>query len=170
MFIKESDKFITTVIITTVKMMNQGEQHWQLFATISGIYIKSRRIAEEQLKPLKVTWPQFGALFNLNQEDNITQTQLAERMEADVNTTMVLCNSLERKGWITRNRDPSDKRVNLLSITTEGRAIFQIALPLILQDYTVFTEAISTENIQLIMPILRDLYSKVNERYLEVKK
>ena len=61
--------------------MNQTEQHWQLFATISGIYIKSRRIAEDNLKPLGVTWPQFGALFNLNQQDNITQAQLAERME-----------------------------------------------------------------------------------------
>ena len=150
--------------------MNQTEKHWQLFATISGIYIKSRRIAEDSLKPLGVTWPQFGALFNLNQQDNITQAQLAERLESDANTAMVLCNSLERKGWITRNRDPTDKRVNLISITSEGRTIFQRAYPLMLDGYTTFVEAISDEDISLLMPILGKLYSKINEKYREFKQ
>lgn len=149
--------------------MNQTQQHWQLFATISGIYIKSRRIAEVRLKPLKVTWPQFGALFNLSQEDNITQAQLAERMEADANTIMVLCNSLERKNWVKRNRAPTDKRVNLISLTPEGRAVFQQAFPLILQDYMDFTQAISLDQISLVMPIIGELYSKINEKYVEVK-
>jgi len=149
--------------------MNQTESHWQLFAAISGIYIKSRRIAEEQLKPLNVTWPQFGALFNLVQEDNITQAQLAERLEADANTAMVLCNSMERKGWVIRNRDPSDKRVNLISLTAMGNSIFQQAYPLILDDYLVFTKSITEEEIGLVLPILTRLYSRVDERYREVK-
>ena len=151
-------------------MMNQTEQHWQLFATISGIYIKSRRIAEDRLKPLGVTWPQFGALFHLTQQDKITQAQLAERLESDANTAMVLCNSLERKGWITRNRDPADKRVNLIFLTSEGREVFQQAYPLMLEGYTTFVEAISNEDINLLLPLLGELYSKINEKYREIRQ
>ncbi len=150
--------------------MNQTQPHWQLFAIASGIYIKSRRIAEEQLKPLNVTWPQFGALFNLVQEDNITQAQLAERMSADANTTMVLCNSIERKGWAKRNRDPSDKRVNRISITPKGKHVFQQSYPLILEEYALFTNSITMEEIGLVLPILSKLYERIDERYREVKQ
>ena len=151
-------------------MMKQTESHWMLFAVISGIYIKSRRITENHLKPLGMTWPQFGALFNLFEQDNITQIQLSERLLADANTTMVLCNSMERKKWVTRNRDPSDKRVNRILITEEGRQVFQKAYPLILSEYRIFTEGISKEEISTILPALSQLYNVIEERYREVKK
>jgi DNA-binding MarR family transcriptional regulator len=150
--------------------MNQTEAHWKLFATISGIYIKSRRITEEHLKPLRMTWPQFGAVFNLMEQDNITQAQLSEKLLADQNTTMVLCNSMERKKWITRNRDPSDKRVNRILLTEEGKQVFKRAYPLILREYTIFTEAISENQISTIQPILAQLYTIIENRYEEVKK
>ena len=150
--------------------MNQNQKHWGLFSLISGIYVKSRRIAEEQLKPLDVTWPQFGALIILVQEDNITQTQLADRIEADTNTAMVLCNSMERKGWVNRNRNPSDKRSNLISLTPQGRAVFLQAYPLILQDYNLFVESISEEDIITISPILSALHEKIKNRYQEIKQ
>ena len=151
-------------------MMSQTEAHWQLFAAISGIYVKSRRITEDHLKPYRMTWPQFGALFNLIQQDNITQTQLSERLLADPNTTMVLCNSMERKKWVTRSRDPSDKRVNRIVLTGEGRQVFQEAYPLILKEYKVFTNSISEEEISIVLPILQRLYTLIGERYVEVRK
>jgi DNA-binding MarR family transcriptional regulator len=151
-------------------MMSQTEPHWQLFAAISGIYVKSRRITESHLKPYRMTWPQFGALFNLVEQDNITQAQLSERLLADQNTTMVLCNSMERKKWVTRGRDPSDKRVNRIVLTEEGRQVFQEAYPLILEEYKVFTDSISEEEISIVLPILQRLYAKIDERYVEVRK
>jgi len=151
-------------------MMSQTEPHWQLFAAISGIYVKSRRITETHLKPYRMTWPQFGALFNLVEQDNITQAQLSERLLADQNTTMVLCNSMERKKWVTRGRDPSDKRVNRIVLTEEGRQVFQEAYPLILEEYKVFTDSISEEEISIVLPILQRLYAKIDERYVEVRK
>ena len=150
--------------------MSQKEPHWKLFAVISGIYIKTRRITEEHLKPYAMTWPQFGALFNLIEQDNITQAQLSEKLLADQNTTMVLCNSMERKKWITRNRDPSDKRVNKIVLTEEGRQVFQEAYPKILQEYKIFTKAISEDQISTILPILAQLYTIIEDRYVEVKK
>jgi len=149
--------------------MNQTESHWKLFAVISGIYVKSRRITEDHLKPYEMTWPQFGALFNLIEEDNITQVQLSEKLLADQNTTMVLCNSMERKKWITRNRDPLDKRVNKIVLTEKGRQVFQKAYPKVLEEYMIFTEAISKDQISSILPILIQLYTVIEKRYEEVK-
>ena len=150
--------------------MNQTEPHWQLFAAISGIYVKSRRITETHLKPYRMTWPQFGALFNLMEQEDVTQAQLSERLLADQNTTMVLCNSMERKKWIKRNRDPSDKRVNRIVLTEEGKQVFQEAYPLILEEYKVFTDSISEEETSIVLPILQQIYAIIDERYVEVRK
>jgi len=151
-------------------MMTPDEPHWKLFHLISGIYIKSRRLAEESLKPLNVTWPQFGALAHLAREDRITQRELADRMETDATTIMVLCDSLERKGWIERVKDLSDRRVNRLVLTDEGRAVFAKAYPIMLSGYQLFTESISPEKSERVMPILGELYSRINEYYHEAIK
>ena len=151
-----------------VVAINQSGPHWKLFATISGIYIKSRRIAESYIKPYNVTWPQFGALLQLNQMDNITQTELATRLEGDANTTMVLCNSLEKKGWITREKDPNDKRVNKLLLTDQGRKVFHEVLPLMQRGYTIFAESIPEPKLSLVLPILEELYESINQKYSEV--
>jgi DNA-binding MarR family transcriptional regulator len=143
-------------------MMTPDEPHWELFRLISGIYIKSRRLAEESLKPLGMTWPQFGALAQLMRGDGITQRELSERLEADATTTMVLCDSLEKKGWLNREKDPSDRRVNRLVLTDEGRAV------IMLRGYQLFTEGISLEKIDEILPVLGTLYGYIGEYYRKV--
>ncbi|MGD2141939.1 MAG: MarR family transcriptional regulator [Candidatus Bathyarchaeota archaeon] len=146
-------------------MMAPDEPHWRLFHLISGIYVKSRRLAEESLKPLDVTWPQFGALTQLTLGDWITQRELAERLEADATTTMVLCDSLEGKGWLNRVKDPSDRRVNRLVLTEKGRDVFEKAYPIMLAGYQLFTEAISPTKIKKITPILKELYDRISFHY-----
>ena len=146
-------------------MMEPTEAHWQLFALISGIYMKSRRIAEDAQRPLNMTWPQFGALLNLLRGDDVTQRELAGKMEADTTTVMVLCNSMERRGWLNRVKDPSDKRVNRLLLTDEGRRVISQAFPLMLSKYQVFTEGITQENMELVLPVLGDLYGHISEHY-----
>ncbi len=145
--------------------MTPDEPHWKLFHLISGIYMKSRRLAEESLKPLNVTWPQFGAMAQLARGDRITQRELAERLEADATTTMVLCDSLERKGWLNRVKDPSDRRVNRLVLTDEGRGVFEEAYPIMLSGYQIFTGAISPEKIEAVTPVLGELYGHISGHY-----
>ena len=146
-------------------MMTPDEPHWRIFALISGIYLKSRRLAEESLKPLNATWPQFGALLNLARGDRITQRELAERLEADATTTMVLCDSLEKKGWLNRVKDPTDRRVNRLVLTEEGRNVFARAFPLMMSRYKILAEGVSQEKIEAALPVLEEMYGIISEYY-----
>lgn len=148
-------------------MMTPDEPHWKLFALISGIYLKSRRLAEESLRPLNATWPQFGALLNLVQGDRITQRELAERLETDATTTMVICDSLGKKGWVNREKDPSDRRVNRLVLTEEGRSVFARAYPLMMSRYKIIVEGVPRESIEVALPVLEQLYGVVSEHYKE---
>jgi DNA-binding MarR family transcriptional regulator len=146
-------------------MMKPEEPHWKLYALISGIYQKSRRLSEESLKTLGITFPQFGALLRLSFQDNITQKELSEIMDTDTTTIMVICDSLEKKGFLKRMKDPSDRRVNRLVLTEEGKNVVSKAFPLILKRYEFFVNSISKKELETITPVLEKLHTAIKNQY-----
>ena len=145
--------------------MKPDEPYWKLYALISGIYQKSRRLSEETLKLLRITFPQFGALLRLSFQDNITQKELSEIIDTDTTTIMVICDSLEKKGLLKRMRDPSDRRVNRLILTEEGKNVISKAYPLMLKRYEFFVNSISKKELDEITPILDKLYKSIKSQY-----
>ncbi len=145
--------------------MKPDEPHWRLYALVSGIYQKSRRLSEQSLKPLRITFPQFGALLRLSFQDNITQTELAERMDTDSTTIMVICDSLEKKGCLKRMKDPSDRRVNRLVLTDKGKQVVAKAYPLIMKRYKFFVNSISEHELEAITPVIEKLYAAIKKQY-----
>jgi DNA-binding MarR family transcriptional regulator len=145
--------------------MKPDEPHWKLYALISGIYQKSRRLSEESLKTLRITFPQFGALLRLSFQDNITQKELSEIMDTDTTTIMVICDSLERKGFLQRMKDPSDRRVNRLVLTEDGKNVVSKAYPLMMGRYEFFVNSISKKELEAITPVLKKLHTAIKNQY-----
>jgi DNA-binding MarR family transcriptional regulator len=151
--------------------MTNQQPTWKIFALCSGIYLKTRRITERALQSHNLTWPQFGALITLSQQDNITQKELATRLESDTTTAMVLCDSLQKRGYIQREKDPLDRRVNKIKLTEQGRVVFSKAYPLVEQKYELIASQISPEEITLTLPGLERLYSVIKRHYnLEIEQ
>ena len=145
--------------------MKPEEPYWKLYALISGIYQKSRRLSEETLKVLRITFPQFGVLLRLSFKDNITQKELSDIMDTDTTTIMVICDSLQKKGFLERIKDPSDRRVNRLILTEKGKNVVSKAYPLILRRYEFFVNSISQKELETIIPILEKLYAAIKKQY-----
>jgi DNA-binding MarR family transcriptional regulator len=147
--------------------MKPEEPHWELYALISGIYQKSRRLSEETLKTLQITFPQFGVLLRLSFQDNVTQKELSDIMDTDTTTIMVICDSLQKKGFLKRMKDPSDRRVNRLILTEEGKNIVSKAYPLMMKRYEFFVNSISQKELDTITPILEKLYVAIKKQHQE---
>jgi DNA-binding MarR family transcriptional regulator len=147
--------------------MKPEEPHWKLHALISGIYQKSRRLSEETLKTLRITFPQFGVLLRLSFQDNITQKELSDIMDTDTTTIMVICDSLQKKGFLKRMKDPSDRRVNRLILTEEGGNTVSKAYPLMMKRYEFFVNSISQKELETITPILEKLYAAIKKQQQE---
>ena len=147
--------------------MKPAEPHWKLYALISGIYQKSRRLSEETLKKLGITFPQFGVLLRLSFQDKITQKELSDIMDTDTTTIMVICDSLQKKGFLKRMKDPSDRRVNRLILTEEGKNIVSKAYPLMMKRYEFFVNSISQKELETITPILEKLYAAIKKQHQE---
>jgi DNA-binding MarR family transcriptional regulator len=145
--------------------MQPEEPHWKLYALISGIYQKSRRLSEESLKPLRITFPQFGVLLRLSFRDNVTQKELSDIMDTDATTIMVICDSLEKKGFLKRMKDPSDRRVNRLILTEKGKNVLSQAYPLMMKRYEFFVNSISQKELEAVTPILEKLGAAIKKQH-----
>jgi DNA-binding MarR family transcriptional regulator len=62
------------------------------------------------------------ALSYVRDHDVCPQHELAEAFCMDANNVVLLLNELEDLGYVTRRRDPSDRRRHLVDLTPAGQA------------------------------------------------
>jgi len=105
-----------------------------------------------------MTFPQFGAMAALSQNDRITQTELSEMIDMDATTTMVVCDSLEKKSLIQRLSDPSDRRVNRLVLTDGGKEIIANVYPQIRDGCRNMLTKTSASELKTTVQFLEQLY------------
>ena len=98
------------------------------------------------LEPFHLTQPQFVLLFSckwLNQTtgaNGVTQVQLAQHAQMDVNVTSQVLRTLERKELITRRRHPTDSRANVIVLTVLGNQVASDAVQAVEEvDRTFFS-------------------------------
>jgi DNA-binding MarR family transcriptional regulator len=62
------------------------------------------------------------ALAYVRDHENCPQQDLADAFCMDANNVVLLLNELEQLGYVTRLRDPEDRRRHLVALTSAGRA------------------------------------------------
>jgi MarR family transcriptional regulator, organic hydroperoxide resistance regulator len=92
------------------------------------------------LAPLDLTYPQYLVMLVLwemdgdsdsaNPAEGITVSQLGERLTLDSGTLTPLLKRLQAQGRLQRQRDPADERRVRLRLTSTGRALRALALPI----------------------------------------
>jgi DNA-binding MarR family transcriptional regulator len=97
----------------------------QLAMALRVAYWSMHREADAHLAPLGVTANQFVLLSLLAEGDGIKQSELVERASSDANTVRAMLVTLERKGFITRARHPSDGRAWSVTLTSRGRRTYK---------------------------------------------
>ncbi len=145
-------------------MIFEQEPLTRLVGLATGIAWKVQRTAERALKPLGLTYAQFGVLTAVAEKDARTQRELAGRMETDANTLMVICDSLEKKGLAVRRADPDDRRIRRISMTAKGEKIYAEALSAVQGLYKPMMEAFPDRGILPVLPLLQGIYAWLRER------
>jgi DNA-binding MarR family transcriptional regulator len=82
------------------------------------------REATRLFRPYGITVPQFDALEMLTvHPSGLRQNELATSLVVDPSTATYLIDNLEKRNWIARTPDPTDRRAHRVVLTDEGRAI-----------------------------------------------
>ena len=87
------------------------------------------RSLEVRTSPHGVSSGQWRFLRVLWREDGLTQRELSRRVGMREPTTVVALKSLERSGFVTRQKSVEDRRKAHVFLTPEARALEAVLLP-----------------------------------------
>lgn len=105
---------------------------------LAGYYIRRlHQIAVaaflEETKLHGITPVQYGALSAVSRQPGIDQRRLAMAVGMDTSTTASVVDRLEARGLLKRNASPGDRRVRLLTVTTDGERLLLTLEPALLR-------------------------------------
>jgi DNA-binding MarR family transcriptional regulator len=78
------------------------------------------RIVRYEARDLGIRWTALMVLKDLSLLGAVTQRTLAEIEQVTEPTMTVLLEQMQKRGWVTRNRDPSNGRIRRVAITSKG--------------------------------------------------
>jgi DNA-binding MarR family transcriptional regulator len=90
-----------------------------LYSTMLGV----NKVYRGLLKDLGVTYPQYLVMLVLWEHDELTVSEIGERLFLDSPTLTPLLKRLETAGFVARNRSGTDERQVIVSLTAAGRSL-----------------------------------------------
>ena len=75
------------------------------------------------LKPLGLTYTQYIVFMVLWEKESVNVGQLGGILHLDAGTLTPLLKTLEKEGYVTRERSKEDERVTIVTITKKGNAL-----------------------------------------------
>lgn len=81
------------------------------------------RALDHRLAPQNVARGQFPLLLTLWEEDGLTQSEIARRLDIEQPTAANTLRRMERDGFVTSAPDPHNRRQVLIRLTEKGRTV-----------------------------------------------
>ena len=90
---------------------------------ISCLYRYTHMYLSHELEQYNIGSGQFSFLMALYREDGVHQEDLAQSIKIDKATCTRAVKKLAKEGYITRKRDPEDKRAYRIFLTEKGKTM-----------------------------------------------
>ena len=126
------------------------------------------------LDPLGITYPQYLVLLVLWEQDKQPVCDIGKRLLLDTNTMTPLLQRMEKAGLITRTRGKEDTRQRIVSLTKQGKALYEQAqhIPESMTKAVMASEEELKQILQMIPSLdklieeLKKLNNRTNTQYV----
>ena len=112
------------------------------------------RALETRTAPHGVSSGQWRFLRVLWREDGITQRELSRRVGMREPTTVIALKSLERSGFVTRQKSVEDRRKAHVFLTPEARALEAVLLPAVAEVNAIALAGLSEAEVAVLRKAL----------------
>ena len=93
------------------------------------IWLEARRRLDRTLAPLELRAREYW-LLAIAGRGNVSEHEIAGVCGLDPSSLVAVLDGLERRGWLRRQRNPRDRRMQWVQRTEAGDRLFARALPL----------------------------------------
>ncbi len=88
-------------------------------------YRKLSSLLQQRLKAYDITPEQWSVLLHISRGNGMIQKDIAEQAGKDHPTTTRILDQLLKKGFVTKQTDPNDRRAFLVFSTPEGQQLLE---------------------------------------------
>jgi DNA-binding MarR family transcriptional regulator len=120
------------------------------------IWLEVRRRLDSALEPMGLRAREFWLLAIAGRGD-FSQHEVASRCGLDPSSLVAVLDGLERRGWLSRQRNPADRRVQWVRRTEAGDELFHRALPLAQRAEASHLAALSAADQRRLVAAMRKL-------------
>jgi DNA-binding MarR family transcriptional regulator len=137
-------------------LVDQQLGHWIRRVNHALIYSIS-----ETLKPYELGHSQWQVLHILDEEKKISIKKLREKLKVESGTLTGVIDALIRKGWVSREEDPHDRRIKQITMTKRGKIRWSELPDPKLLVHQKLTNDIPIEHIEMTVQVLRHAYTNL---------
>jgi DNA-binding MarR family transcriptional regulator len=132
----------------------------QLCFALYSANLAVNKLYRQLLAPLQLTYPQYLVMLVLWEQDDVTVSQIGERLFLDSATLTPLLKRLENAGLLLRQRSREDERQVAVTLTQEGKTLQEKALGI--PDSVRCASACSVDSMLALKTQLETLRSNLN--------
>lgn len=145
--------------------MTDSELAHELNLLILKTRMTFRQTIQQLLKQsnIEMTFEMLQVIHCLWKEQGVSQQTLAEKTAKDKACLTNLINNLERKEWVIRQEDPTDRRNKLIFLTPEGLIVANKVKSLLKDMYTQVGEQMGNQPMKACIKYLNEM-NKIMEK------
>jgi Transcriptional regulators len=110
-----------------------------------------------------ITIEQWSVMATLWEHDIQTQQSICDNIYKDKASVTRLIDALEKNGFVTRQSDPKDRRINLIHLTQNGRDMEEKVNNIIMESVDVASKGISKEDFLMMTDLFRKIIKNLDE-------
>ncbi len=132
----------------------------------NNIIRTSRKMVNEGLRSLELSSSEGNILLHLfTQKDEVRQEDIVEELDISKPAVSRALKSLEKKGYVKRNKDLNDKRASRILLTERAREIKPKVELVYNEVYSIAAQGVSGEEIAFFI----NLFSRVSDNFSLVR-
>ncbi len=135
------------------------------FALDSHIYGRRNKSLAEELRPLRISVPQWRILAVLHERRDCTMNQLADLTTVDRTTLTRALDRMVEERLVERRSDPSDGRSVRLRLTASGEIAFGRVLPRVIEQNERAIRGFSGAELATLLALLHRMVRNLDPEY-----
>ncbi len=137
----------------------------ELYSMLNGIASLAlvRRMQKNfRAAGLEITIEQWGILYHLWKEDELSQQELCIRSFKDKPSITRLVDNLEKQKFVERKGSETDRRINKICLTESGKNLQDQTIEIANQTMDEALVGVHKEDIETVRMVLQTVYNNLN--------